>query len=216
MIANDTEIQYKLHLFAEGLVDDGTQSPSSTLQDRLTRLIDLRHAWRTFSWNSLAEFSTNQKWSGEQPKLREGVFTWIPEDKVPLVYRLPTRDEPEKLTHCVGLEALNSSLCTDPAQNLIVLFNVRETFEGPYARMVMRTLSNEPHPDARAPFLECYIDDHMADHDWGNEDNCVQVLDDVLAYWTRAYRRLVLWNWKTGVMFLVRFSTYFSARTFMY
>lgn len=212
MITNDAEIEYQLHLFAEGLVDDGTQCPSSTLQDRLSRLIDLCSSWRTFSWKRIAEFTTDERPSGEQPKLRKGGFTWITKDKVPLVYRLPTRDEPEKLTRCDGLENFNVSFCTDPEQNLMVLFNIRESFEGPYARMVIRTLSNETHPDAQMPFLECCIDDDRAVDDWANDSNYVQVLDDVLAYWTHVYRRLVLWNWKTGVMFPVRFYADSSVR----
>lgn len=204
MITNDAETQYELHLFAEGLVDDGTQRPSSTLQDRLTRLIDLRSSWRTFSWKRIVDFSTDQEWSGEQPKLRKGTFIWTTEEKTPLLYRLPTHAEPEKLTRCDDVEAFNASYFIDPEQDLMVLFNVRESFEGPYARMVLRTLSNKTHPDARIPFLECYMEDDMAFSEWPNDHNHVQVLEDVLAYWTHRYRRLVLWNWKTGVMFLVR------------
>ncbi|KAJ7667390.1 hypothetical protein B0H17DRAFT_253624 [Mycena rosella] len=191
-----TELKYKIELFADGILPNPGSSLSSL--EKLEYLHKWRRAWQDMNWTSRTDFVIN-----EHPRAYElvgGVFaqqnTWPESDFTAI--RLPSSQRSGEITATqnIGVESLDFAM--DPTQDLVVFLHRGADETGNFDCRAMSSL--RPHPLASTPRLSFDLKD----------DNLrrifLQVADDVvglLFYTSHAADgslRVVLFNWRTGIM----------------
>ncbi|EMD35720.1 hypothetical protein CERSUDRAFT_115679 [Gelatoporia subvermispora B] len=198
-IKGSLELQYKIELYADGLVD-GPPIPNLTTADRLHLLLERRRRWRSLDWRRMESIPIT---GGCQAyELVDGVFAksmstaFAGGSRHFTTVRLPTQAEPARTIVRENLGVPTRDFAMDPSQDLLALVHNDEGNVGP-PRIVIhfRTLStNEVHPKASLAQLE-------APMPLRTENSLIQVADDVVAlfYWAHG-PGILIWNWQKGIL----------------
>ncbi|KAI6154469.1 hypothetical protein EDD17DRAFT_1490102 [Pisolithus thermaeus] len=198
IIQASMELQYRIELVADGMVDG---PPSSlTVGERLTRLRELRRSWATLQWSS--KICVPMPGPCHAYELVGGVFCKM-HHSAPQPFRarhltaawLPSALDPQGRTlvrENVGFPTRDFAV--DPSQDLIIYFKGGEG--NVFAlELCVRTLStNEAHPEARSPTLRASVLLPVS-------SAFMQIVDDIIGMWfliEPERTHITLWNWKTG------------------
>jgi hypothetical protein len=208
-------LQYRIELAAEGLIDGPPGGPASTTAARMDLLLERRVAWRAMRPRrqvsvALAGHCHAYELVGglfakaieEYGSARRLVASWLPSN---------TSDEKRLVVDDLGVRIKDFAL--DPAQDLIVLLEHRPA-AGPSAntsaatagadiRVHLRKLSAgavAPHPAAKEPVL--------CRRALGPVHGCmIQIVEDVVGmYFWMPLHGVLIWNWMTGEELVVRLS----------
>ncbi|KAJ7102824.1 hypothetical protein C8R44DRAFT_808603 [Mycena epipterygia] len=189
-----TELQYTIELWADGMVPGDSGNIFSP--QRLERLYKWRRAWQNLRWTSRTDFSINQ-----HPRAYElvgGVFaqqsTWPQSDFTAIWLHSAEIISNDN----IGIKSLDFAM--DPTQDLVVFLHV-DQYADEVGNLVCRTMSSlQPHPLASAPKLSFDLRNDVLRRIF------LQVADDTIGLLFRtsnleeAPLRLVLFNWRTGVL----------------
>jgi hypothetical protein len=213
LIATSLNLQYRIELAAEGLIDGPPGGPASTTAARMDLLLERRVAWRALRPRrrvavALAGHCHAYELVGglfakaleEYGSARRLVASWLPSN---------TTDEMRLVVDDLGVRIKDFAL--DPAQDLIVLLEHRPA-AGPSAntsaatagadiRVHLRKLSAgavAPHPAAKVPVL--------CRRALGPVHGCmIQIVEDVVGmYFWMPLHGVLIWNWMTGEELVVR------------
>ncbi|KDQ58355.1 hypothetical protein JAAARDRAFT_78129 [Jaapia argillacea MUCL 33604] len=210
LIRHSSLLTYRLELARQHLVpiDQGPSGPTSrTLRHRLRTL---SNSWMTKTFKPLPTIDIPN--AGFVYEFMGGVYANGRGEHAPPVsgpitfYRLPSEEGEEVIswTHIspLGEGMAYLDFCIDPYQDLFVL--VCFASEGSLCRydVHIKTLTtNEPHPEAFSPLLQCLekIDTDIPDD--GFPRIKIQILDDLIGVLAkdvndRGCGRLYIWNWK--------------------
>ncbi|KAN0133523.1 hypothetical protein V8E53_008691 [Lactarius tabidus] len=207
LVATSLNLQYRIELAAEGLIDGPPGGPASTTAARMDLLLERRVAWRAMRPRrqvsvALAGHCHAYELVGglfakaieEYGSARRLVASWLPSN---------TSDEMRLVVDDLGVRIKDFAL--DPAQDLIVLLEHRPA-AGPTAntsaatagadiRVHLRKLSAgavAPHPAAKEPVL--------CRRALGPVHGCmIQIVEDVVGmYFWLPLHGVLIWNWMTG------------------
>lgn len=207
LVATSLNLQYRVELAAEGLIDGPPGGPASTTAARMDVLLERRVAWRALRPRRRASVALAghchayelvgglfAKALEEFGAARRLVASWLPSS---------TADETRLVVDDLGVRVKDFAL--DPAQDLIVLLEHRPA-AGPSAntsaatagadiRVHLRKLSGgvvAPHPAAKVPVL--------CRRALGPVHGCmIQIVEDVVGmYFWMPLHGVLIWNWMTG------------------
>ncbi|KDQ52517.1 hypothetical protein JAAARDRAFT_40121 [Jaapia argillacea MUCL 33604] len=212
-ITTSLELQYKIELGADLLVDLSSSSPTSQqipTATRLSLLLSRRRAWSTLSPTR----TTHVPMPGtcQAYELVGGVFAKTSQATLPHVWGahqfnqgsrrliarwLPGRDDGDDggVLERDDLGVATRDFAIDPGQDLIALIEHEEAPASPHPRVTihLRTLStNTPHPAS-----SCTTFTHPTPFRIMNA--FIQIVDDVvgLFFWAEG-PGLLVWGWRTG------------------
>ncbi|KAJ8475000.1 hypothetical protein ONZ51_g6826 [Trametes cubensis] len=196
-IKDSLQLQYKIELEAEGLVD-GVGCPLP-VAERYKLLMERRKRWRYLAWWQATTFPAPA--SCQAYELVDGVFA--SSRSMPLgasrhisFTRLPAPSEPARTTEREDLGVPIRDFAIDPSQDLVALVvdDVPENNPGRINFGVnLRTISeNKPHPGAGKTELHAPIPFSVG-------ASFIQIVDDVIGvfFWVHG-PGLIIWNWRTG------------------
>ncbi|KAH9172424.1 hypothetical protein EDB89DRAFT_1965167 [Lactarius sanguifluus] len=207
LVATSINLQYRVELAAEGLIDGSPGGPAYTTAARMDLLLERRVAWRALRPRRRASVALAghchayelvgglfAKALEEYGAARRLVASWLPSN---------TADETRLVVHDLGVRIKDFAL--DPAQDLIVLLEHRPAV-GPSAntsaatagadiRVHLRKLSAGavvPHPEAKVPVL--------CRRALGPVHGCmIQIVEDVVGmYFWMPLHGVLIWNWMAG------------------
>ncbi|KZT01957.1 uncharacterized protein LAESUDRAFT_662823 [Laetiporus sulphureus 93-53] len=196
IIRSSLELQYKIELGADGLVD-GLLGPMSTAE-RLELLFDRRRRWRSLDWT--ARTSVSIPGPCQAYELVAGVFAKSmagaqgPGSHNLISTWLPSRTQPAKRIVREELGVSTRDFAIDPSQDLIALVDADDNQDSnPRIRVFLRTVStNEKHPRAASAELHAPIPFELG-------SSFIQIVDDVVGmfFWVNG-PGLIIWNWQTS------------------
>ncbi|KAH8991383.1 hypothetical protein EDB86DRAFT_2935103 [Lactarius hatsudake] len=207
LVATSLNLQYRVELAAEGLIDGSPGGPAYTTAARMDLLLERRVAWRALRPRRRASVALAghchayelvgglfAKALEEYGAARRLVASWLPSN---------TTDETRLVVDDLGVRIKDFAL--DPAQDLIVLLEHRPA-AGPSAntsaatagadiRVHLRKLSAGavvPHPEAKVPVL--------CRRALGPVHGCmIQIVEDVVGmYFWMPLHGVLIWNWMAG------------------
>ncbi|KAF8261985.1 hypothetical protein EI94DRAFT_1809525 [Lactarius quietus] len=207
LVATSLNLQYRIELEAEGLIDGPPGEPASTTAARMDLLLERRVSWRAMRPRRRAAVALAghchayelvgglfAKAIEEYGAARRLVASWLPTN---------TAGETRLVVDDLGVRIKDFAL--DPAQDLIVLLEHRPA-AGPTANTSANTAGADirvhlrklgagavaPHPAAKVPVL-C----HRA---LGPVHGCmIQIVEDVVGmYFWMPMHGVLIWNWMTG------------------
>ncbi|KAH8985219.1 hypothetical protein EDB86DRAFT_3083757 [Lactarius hatsudake] len=207
LVATSLNLQYRVELAAEGVIDGSPGGPAYTTAARMDLLLERRVAWRALRPRRRASVALAghchayelvgglfAKALEEYGAARRLVASWLPSN---------TTDETRLVVDDLGVRIKDFAL--DPAQDLIVLLEHRPA-AGPSAntsaatagadiRVHLRKLSAGavvPHPEAKVPVL--------CRRALGPVHGCmIQIVEDVVGmYFWMPLHGVLIWNWMAG------------------
>ncbi|PCH34839.1 hypothetical protein WOLCODRAFT_145533 [Wolfiporia cocos MD-104 SS10] len=199
VIKGSLELQYKIELAADGLVD-GLPSRLTTAE-RYRLLLDRRRRWRTLDWIEKAYVPIPGPCQAYE--LVAGVFAKSMNDRMSQGSRhlnatwLPSRRGDVRQIIHEDLGVATRDFAIDPSQDLIALVDAGDgtTDDDQWRdlRVHLRTLSkNAKHPRAASKQLTAPIMLPMG-------PSFIQIVDDVIGIFSFFHSPgLVVWNWRTG------------------
>lgn len=216
VVKDSFELQYKIELGFDQLIDIPSSRSLFTTADRLQLLRERRKAWRDLTWSKHRMI----KMSGlcDAYELVGGIFakterrgTRAPKHFTASI--LPSRTQPiEHRFEHKDLGVATKDFAIDPSQNLLALLEFHDF--GPFwggsstsadgdMRIHMRTLlTNERHPEAKQPFLY-----HRGVSNSPTANATLQIIDDIVGVFTMSPTPTVLiWSWRSGEKLVVRMS----------
>ncbi|TFY77432.1 hypothetical protein EWM64_g6583 [Hericium alpestre] len=209
LIKQSLELQYKIELFADGMIDN----PASVLSiaQRLQVLLDRRRAWERLDIRKSVKLSIHDDCLAYE--LVGGVFATVGDPSSDhtslgnsqfIASWLPTAsiDEHRVVYRDMGIPVKDFAI--DPTQDLLALVErhpdvfgqAMDGLAAPFhgdIRIHLRSLStNMPHGLARTPILR---------HPSGIavSESTTQIAHDVVGmFLSRPFAGLIIWNWKSG------------------
>ncbi|TFK85394.1 hypothetical protein K466DRAFT_494844, partial [Polyporus arcularius HHB13444] len=191
VIQDSLELQYRIELAADGLVDGIGCSLSTS--ERLARLLELRARWHYLDWADVKPIQAPAMCQAYE--LVDGVFAssmgnGLSGSRHLALTWLPNRREAERTVERSDLGVTVRDFAIDPSQDLmaLVIADEVESFN-----IHLRTMSgNKPHPRAAQPELKAPIPFQV-----GN--SFIQIVDDIVGtfFWVHG-PGLLIWNWRTG------------------
>ncbi|KAI0682113.1 hypothetical protein C8T65DRAFT_301266 [Cerioporus squamosus] len=191
-VTNDSlELQYRIELAADGLVD-GVGCNLSTAE-RLARLLELRARWHYLDWTDVKPIRAPAMCQAYE--LVDGVFAssmgiGLSGSRHLSLTWLPTRAEEGRTVERDDLGVTVRDFAIDPSQDLMALV-IADEFAS--FNIHLRTMSeNKPHPRAAKAELKAPIPFQV-----GN--SFIQIVDDIVGtfFWVHG-PGLLIWNWRTG------------------
>ncbi|OCH85848.1 hypothetical protein OBBRIDRAFT_739112 [Obba rivulosa] len=197
-VAGSLELQYKIELGADGLVDG---PPSAlTTADRLQLLLDRRRRWRSLDW--VRQESVPIAGGCQAYELVDGVFAksmgggFGTGSRHFTTVRLPSRSEPASVNVRDDVGIPTRDFAMDPSQDLVALVH-NDDGDAMFPRVIihLHTLStNSPHPKAEFPRITASVP-------FETGSSVIQVVDDVIGLFFWAHGPgILIWNWHTGVL----------------
>ncbi|KAJ7048921.1 hypothetical protein C8F01DRAFT_1239163 [Mycena amicta] len=200
LVQRSPDIQYSIELWRDGLLcgDPGTLTPAECL----TRLHARRNAWRELKWSSKSVVSMQSlqdcrayEFSGGILALQDDTATF----DVLSLPRLAEVDDPNEARVTSTLHVPRMSFVDftlDAGQDLLAVLYIRSENEDILA---LRRLSTPetPHPSAQVP--EIYFGRSLAN----NTLLTMQILDDIVAIYHHSASRLLIFDWRKGVVVLM-------------
>ncbi|KAJ6483007.1 hypothetical protein DFH09DRAFT_1378468 [Mycena vulgaris] len=190
-IDNSTGLRYTIELWADGMVvGDSGNSPSVK---KLEALYERRRAWLKLNWTSITVIPIDLASSVcdlvdgviAQQNIELGSFTTV---------SLPSaRDPTVKTTSSPGDPGMEPrDFVIDPTQDLVAF--VSENTNNNCLDVEYRTLSLlKPHPLAAVPVMSFPLDEFLL-------DLSVELADDVFSLFFCHSGRIVLLNWREGII----------------
>ncbi|KZT66482.1 hypothetical protein DAEQUDRAFT_674869 [Daedalea quercina L-15889] len=204
VIKNSLELQYKIELAADGLVD-GT-GVTLTTAERLALLLDRRKRWRVLDWTSRSAVSVPgacqayELVDGVFAKSMSGSHLYGPGSHHLNATWLPTRSQPARSLVREDIGVATRDFAIDPSQDLIALVDADNgELSQTRIKIYLRTISkNARHPRAALPELVSPIP-----FDLGS--SFIQIVDDVVGmfFWVHG-PGLIIWNWHTAQVIVKR------------
>jgi hypothetical protein len=211
-----------IELWADGLVSGYAEHLSPA--EKLEKLYKWRRAWQRLEWTSKTVcpikenprayelvrclFSRTLRHVNPSSDQVGGVFaqqnTW-PQTDFTAIW-LPSAETSTKISSTANIGIESQDFALDPTQDLVVFLHKDPDETGNFECRTLSTLT--PHPLAFSPRLSFDLrDGHF-------RRIFLQVADDVIGLLFRAQAslRLVLFNWRTGTMLVVRFIACFLTR----
>ncbi|KAJ7053722.1 hypothetical protein C8F01DRAFT_1260350 [Mycena amicta] len=199
LVQSSPDIQYSIELWRDGLLcgDLGTLTPAECL----TRLYTRRNAWRELKWSSKSVVSMQSlqdcrayEFSGGILALQDDTATF----DVLSLPRLAEMDDPNeaRVTSTLHVPMMSfEDFTLDAGQDLLAVLYIRSEIEGVLA---LRRLSTPEtaHPSAHVPdiYFGCSL---------GNTTLlAMQILDDIIAIYHHSASRLLIFDWRKGVLVL--------------
>ncbi|CAL1702844.1 unnamed protein product [Somion occarium] len=198
IIKDSLELQYKIELEADGMIDGPRTVGSWSTSERLQLLLDRRARWRTLDWTRIVTLPLVGFCHAYE--LVGGVFakTMGVGDNVGArhltVASLPTRYDDGDMRILEDLGVTSRDFAIDPSQDLITLVDIDDSIPvNVRVTLHLRTIStNTAHKQASKPALECRAP--------GRITSCfIQIVDDIVGmfFWLQG-PTLMIWNWRTG------------------
>ncbi|KAI0329467.1 hypothetical protein GY45DRAFT_1371545 [Cubamyces sp. BRFM 1775] len=196
-IKDSVQLQYKVELEAEGLVD-GVGCPLPVVE-RYELLLERRRRWRYLDWSQVTAIPTPALCQAYE--LVDGVFassmsTGLGASRHLSLTRLPTASEPAQITEREDLGVHIRDFAIDPSQDLVALVvddDAEDDSDQNHICVHLRTASeNKPHPGAAKKELNAPIPFQVG-------TSFIQIVDDVIGvfFWVHG-PGLIIWNWRTG------------------
>ncbi|KAJ7053777.1 hypothetical protein C8F01DRAFT_1089454 [Mycena amicta] len=200
LVQSSPDIQYSIELWRDGLLcgDPGMLTPAECL----TRLHARRNAWRELKWSSKSVVSMQSlpdcrayEFSGGILALQDDTATF----DVLSLPRLAEVDDPNEARVTSTLHVPRMSFVDftlDAGQDLLAVLYIRSENEDILA---LRRLSTPetPHPSAQVP--EIYFGRSLANATLLT----MQILDDIVAIYHHSASRLLIFDWRKGVVVLM-------------
>ncbi|KAH9841153.1 uncharacterized protein C8Q71DRAFT_702214 [Rhodofomes roseus] len=214
VVKRSLELQYKIELAADGLVDG--VGVNLTTAERLALLLDRRKRWRTLDWMSRTAVSVPG--ACQAYELVDGVFAKSMMSGAPLygpgshhlnATWLPTRAHPPRSLVREDIGVATRDFAIDPSQDLIAFVDA-DNGDNSQTRIqiYLRTIStNARHPHAALPELVAPIPFELG-------SSFIQIVDDVVGmfFWVHG-PGLIIWNWQTAEVVVKRTSDGMPAST---
>ncbi|KAI0370752.1 hypothetical protein BV20DRAFT_1035699 [Pilatotrama ljubarskyi] len=194
-IQHSLELQYKIELEADGLIDG--VGCTLSLAERYELLLERRRRWRTLDWTQVVPVPAPALCQAYE--LVDGVFAssmatmeseFAGGSRHLSITRLPTSSEPAQTIEREDIGFPVRDFAIDPSQDLVALV-LADAFRDLVVRL--HTISeNKPHPQAAVPELTMLLPSQM-------DSSFIQIVDDVVGifFWMHG-PGLVIWNWRTG------------------
>ncbi|KAJ6541968.1 hypothetical protein DFH09DRAFT_48186 [Mycena vulgaris] len=202
-IDSSAELQYAIELWADGMiVGDSGNSPAIK---KLEALYERRRAWLTLNWTSITVIPIDL--SSSACDLVDGVFAQrdIELGSFTTVSLPSVRDPTVKTTSSPGDPGMDPrDFVIDPTQDLVAF--VSENSENNCVDVDYRTLSSlKSHPLAAVPVMSLSfpLDEVLL-------DLSVELADDVFSLFYGYSGRIVLLNWREGIIIADIANTYAS------
>ncbi|KAI0795917.1 hypothetical protein C8Q75DRAFT_744368 [Abortiporus biennis] len=196
-VTHSVELQYKIELGADGMVDGPRTPGSMPIADRLRLLLDRRKRWQNLDWTQ--QITLPLHGACQAYEMVAGVFAktmTIPGhtgSRYLACTWLPTRSEPAHTLVKEDIGIPSRDFAIDPSQDLIALVDVDESFDNIQIQISLRTIStNKQHPLASKAELIGQVPLHV--------NSCfIQFVQDVVGmfFWVDG-PGLMIWNWHTG------------------
>jgi hypothetical protein len=200
-IINCAELQYIIELASDGMVNN--VKCEGTHRERLAALLVRRERWEKMHSSKLNTIKLPR--GCDAYDLVAGVFLKLFSARQIVATWLPSRtDAGHQLVHMdIGLRARD--FAADPSQDLIAYLEedehaLEERKRNRTLRVHIRSLlTNAPHSDADVPILQCVLRTYTIPNGF------LQIVDDVVGVVLRNREHiLVVWNWRTGALLVVR------------
>ncbi|TFY60917.1 hypothetical protein EVJ58_g4844 [Rhodofomes roseus] len=213
VVKHSLELQYKIELAADGLVDG--VGVNLTTAERLALLLDRRKRWRTLDWMSRTAVSVPG--ACQAYELVDGVLCKSMMSGAPLygpgshhlnATWLPTRAHTPRSLVREDIGVATRDFAIDPSQDLIAFVDA-DNGDNSQTRIqiYLRTIStNARHPHAALPELVAPIPFELG-------SSFIQIVDDVVGmfFWVHG-PGLIIWNWQTAEVVVTPGRAFTTAR----
>ncbi|KAJ6541986.1 hypothetical protein DFH09DRAFT_1368224 [Mycena vulgaris] len=200
-IDSSAGLQYTIELWADGMVvGDSGNSPA---RKKLEALYERRRAWLALNWSWITIIPIEP--SSSAYDLVNGVFAQYIIGSFTTVSLPSARDPAAKTTFKGDLGMTPRDFVIDPTQDLIAF--VSENTNNNCLDVDYYTLSLlKPHPLAAVPVMSFSLDEVLL-------DLSVELADDVLSLFFGDFGRIVLLNWREGIIIADIAETYIPYST---